>query len=130
VFSPNEAEALALTGAGNVAGALDQLFAIGPSVVIKGGSEGASALIDGVRHDEPAPDLGVVDTVGAGDAFDAGFLAGSLRGLPTAEALRMAVACGSLSTTGPGNTATPTAQQLTGFLAETARAASARPSPS
>lgn len=117
VFSPNEAEALALTGAVNVAAALDQLFAIGPSVVIKRGPEGASALIGGVRHDQPAPNLDVVDTVGAGDAFDAGFLAGAVRGFPAEERLRLAVACGSLSTTGPGNMAVPTQAQLAEFLA-------------
>ena len=45
-----------------------------------------------------------VDTTGAGDAFDAGFLAAWLEGRPLADALRFAVACGSLSTRAAGGT--------------------------
>jgi len=40
----------------------------------------------------------VIDTVGAGDSFDAGFVAATVSGWPLDEALRLAVACGSAST--------------------------------
>jgi sugar/nucleoside kinase (ribokinase family) len=47
----------------------------------------------------------VVDTTGAGDSFDAGFLLGWLRGLPLADCLRLGAVCGSLSATAVGGTA-------------------------
>ena len=48
--------------------------------------------------------IDAVDTTGAGDAFDAGFLAAWLEGRPLDDALRLAVACGSLSTRASGGT--------------------------
>lgn len=68
------------------------------------GSEGAIAVdVDGLRT-VGAPEVAVVDTNGAGDAFGAGLLAAHLAGLGTAEALATAAACGALAvgTTGLG----------------------------
>jgi sugar/nucleoside kinase (ribokinase family) len=67
-------------------------------VAVKLGSAGALV----VRGDEalrlPADRVRVVDSTGAGDAFDAGFICGLLGGRGLAESLAMAVACGTLST--------------------------------
>ncbi|HVX80914.1 MAG TPA: carbohydrate kinase family protein [Devosiaceae bacterium] len=115
VFSPNEPEALRLTGAGSVEAALARLAEINRSVLVKRGAGGVSALVDGQRHEEAAPAVAVVDTVGAGDAFAAGYIAASLSGLPLTERLRHAVACGTLSTTGAGSSASPTAAELKTF---------------
>jgi sugar/nucleoside kinase (ribokinase family) len=52
----------------------------------------------------PAFRIDPVDTTGAGDSFDAGFLHAWLRGMPVPEALRWGSACGSLSTRGLGGT--------------------------
>jgi sugar/nucleoside kinase (ribokinase family) len=46
-----------------------------------------------------------IDAVGAGDSFDAGFLAGWLEGLDLADALTLGCACGALSTRRSGGTA-------------------------
>lgn len=59
---------------------------------------------DEVVRSESIP-ADVVDTTGAGDSFDAGFLAGRLAGLPLSRSLQLAVACGSLSTRAAGGTA-------------------------
>ena len=129
VFSPNETEALRLTGTASVDAALDALIEITPAVLIKRGANGVTASIDGRRYDETAPAVEVVDTVGAGDAFAAGYLAGVLWDLPVAGRLRAAVACGTLSTTGAGNSANPTAAELNAFVDRSfhqPRAASAR----
>jgi sugar/nucleoside kinase (ribokinase family) len=63
-----------------------------------------------------------VDTVGAGDSFDAGYLAGTLWGWDTRRALALGAACGALSTRQAGGTgaqatreeATATASTLLG----------------
>lgn len=129
VFSPNETEALRLTGASSVDSALAALARITSAIVIKRGANGVTATIDGMRYDEMAPAVEVVDTVGAGDAFAAGYLAGALWELPDADRLRTAVACGTLSTTGAGSSLNPTTAELNAFIDRAfhhPRAASAR----
>lgn len=62
---------------------VEQVFKVlrGPEfVVVKQGSAGASVFHDGQRWDVGPPDVQVVESVGAGDAFAAGFLSGMLRG--------------------------------------------------
>ncbi|WP_369657987.1 carbohydrate kinase family protein [Streptomyces sp. RPA4-2] len=76
-----------------------------PTVVIKDGGNGALALRGTRLLRAPAVPVEPVDTVGAGDSFDAGFVAATLRGLDLAPAMALAVACGSLSTRGHGGTA-------------------------
>jgi sugar/nucleoside kinase (ribokinase family) len=116
VFSPNESEALRLTGADSVDAALATLGALGPAILVKRGANGVAASIGGRRHDEAAPAVRVVDTVGAGDAFAAGYIAGALWDQPETDRLRTAVACGTLSTTGPGSSANPTAGEVKAFI--------------
>jgi sugar/nucleoside kinase (ribokinase family) len=108
VLLPNEAEALALAGRadGDVLAASRTLAArSGGVVVVKRGPDGALAWADGAVVAEPGLPVSPVDAVGAGDSFDAGFLAGWLGGAGVAESLRLAVACGSLSTRAVGGTA-------------------------
>jgi sugar/nucleoside kinase (ribokinase family) len=108
VVLPNEAEALALAGRadGDVVAASRTLGArSGGLVVVKRGPDGALAWADGAVVTAPGLLLSPVDAVGAGDSFDAGFLAGWLDGAGVAESLRLATACGSLSTRAVGGTA-------------------------
>jgi 2-dehydro-3-deoxygluconokinase len=72
-------------------------------VVIKLGSEGAIALVDGAETRQPAVPIRPIDTVGAGDAFVAGYLAEYLLGLPVAERLTTAVATGAFACLNPGD---------------------------
>lgn len=72
-------------------------------VVIKRGAEGAIALVDGELAEQSAFPVQAVDTVGAGDAFVAGYLCELLAGSPVAERLRTAAACGALACTAPGD---------------------------
>ena len=66
----------------------------------------------------PAPTVEVADTIGAGDAFDAGFLAGYLADAGPADALKLAVACGSLSVRAVGGTAgQPTLREASALAA-------------
>ena len=68
----------------------------GPSqVIIKLGELGCVAFIDGVAYAQAALPITPIDTVGAGDAFVAGYLAELLAGLEPAERLRTATAVGA-----------------------------------
>jgi hypothetical protein len=80
VFLPNQAEAEALSRYAALADYADL-------VVVKKGSHGAEAIMGGAKTVRPALKVDVVDTVGAGDAFNAGFLDRWLEGCGLAECL-------------------------------------------
>src|SRR5262249_40782780 len=90
------------------------LTALGlPRVALKRGSHGASLFWDGEVFHCPAYPVTVYDTTGAGDCFDAGFLASWLRGESPETCLRAGVFCGSLSTRKAGGLAGfPTAKEF------------------
>jgi sugar/nucleoside kinase (ribokinase family) len=102
VFLPNEQEALAITASANLPQALDVLAQQCPLVVIKQGDKGAIARQGGETVAVKALTVPVVDTVGAGDSFNAGFLYGYLAGFPLKKSLELGIACGSLSTRAAG----------------------------
>jgi 2-dehydro-3-deoxygluconokinase len=80
------------------------LCALGATdAVIKLGDAGCVARIGGETFDLPARRVPVVDTVGCGDAFVAGYLAELLAGAPPAERLATAVAAGAFAATVPGD---------------------------
>ena len=104
VLLPNEQEAMHLGKARDCrAGAL-ALAAAGPLVVVKRGAAGATLVQGGEWIEVGAPHANVLDTTGAGDSFNAGFLYGFLQGWPSERSLRLAVACGTLSTQVVGGT--------------------------
>ena len=105
IFFPNENEALALTGAPDLNSALERMAEYVPTVAIKRGEKGAIAYKGYERVEEKAIPSEVVDTVGAGDSFDAGFVYGHLQNWDLKKTLKFAIACGSLSTRGHGGIA-------------------------
>lgn len=112
ILLPNEAEACAIAGTGNVEEALTILASHVPTIAVKRGSAGALAIQGIDRFSAPPLPVQVVDAVGAGDSFDAGFVCGMLRGWGIERALRLGIACGSLSTRAAGGTAAqPTLQE-------------------
>ncbi len=116
IFLPNEVEATALAGTEDVEEAARALARhVRGWVVVKRGARGALAVsATDERVSVPAFPVQVVDTTGAGDSFNAGFIyAYALQKMPVEEALRFAAACGALSTTGVGGTAAqPTAEEV------------------
>jgi 2-dehydro-3-deoxygluconokinase len=104
---------------GDAENPLGALAALGPDeVILKRGTSPALALIDGVRYSRPAVRVDVVDTVGAGDAFAAGYLAERLAGLDVAGRLATAVCTGALVCTHAGDwEGAPTRAQLARFEA-------------
>lgn len=95
-----------------------RLSALGPAeVMIKEGNRGCSAVIGGVAHREPAVTVTVVDPVGAGDAFAAGYLTSRLAGAGPAERLRVAAAMGAYAVSVPGDCELlPTAEDIDQML--------------
>jgi sugar/nucleoside kinase (ribokinase family) len=114
LFFPNDREALAISGAGDLASAAAALFGLGPTVAVKLGERGA--YVQSAAGSWMVPVLPVeqpVDTVGAGDSFDAGFVAGWLCGLPAAECAALGNACGRATTLARGGIqGQPTARQF------------------
>lgn len=96
-FLPNAAELAAITN-GQGARGLDA------TVVMKDGADGARAWWPGGECTAPSAPVEVVDAVGAGDSFNAGFLAAHLTGRPIEEAVAWAAIAGSLSTRAAGGT--------------------------
>jgi len=94
---PNEEEARRITKTNSATAAAAALAAQVPTVAIKLGAAGALARSGDAMAESVAPLIQVVDTTGAGDSFNAGFLVGRLRGWDLDACLELAVACGSLS---------------------------------
>lgn len=117
LFFPNEVELRALTGAADPAEGLRRLRNGRTRTVAKLGAHGCMTL-DGDRVVAvPAFPVQPVDTTGAGDSFNAGFLDAHLAGRPVADCLRVGAACGALSTLRPGGTGgQPSAGELAAFL--------------
>jgi sugar/nucleoside kinase (ribokinase family) len=104
VFLPNETELLAIARQPDLEDALDLLAGRGPLVAVKLGAKGAIAQ-KGVEAVQAGPvPVQVVDTTGAGDSFDAGFIYGYLAGWNLSRALRLGCVCGALSTRAAGGT--------------------------
>jgi sugar/nucleoside kinase (ribokinase family) len=73
-------------------------------IVAKLGAAGCTALDRGNPVHVPAFPVKPVDTTGAGDSFNAGFLHAWTQGMPVRESLRFGAACGALSTRAMGGT--------------------------
>ncbi|MEA3335034.1 MAG: carbohydrate kinase family protein [Chloroflexota bacterium] len=116
IFAPNEQEALELTGAADVEAALAKLAELTPLVVIKLGPLGAIAKVNGKVVHVPVLRVKVLDTTGAGDIFNTGFIYGYLGGEPIEKCLMYGNICGGLSTTGYGVRNAPTIAQVKGEM--------------
>ncbi|MGA2046145.1 MAG: carbohydrate kinase family protein [Terracidiphilus sp.] len=80
IFLPNEDEACRITGKSDSESAIEALAKRVSLVAIKCGKRGSLVEKAGRRWFVPALPVTPVDTIGAGDSFDAGFLAAYLRG--------------------------------------------------
>ena len=114
----NELEAASLTGIKNPEKAAKRALKLGPNVVaMKLGKGGCLILSKEEEIHSPAFNVKVVDTTGAGDAFDAGFLAGIIEGWDLKRAARFANGVGALSTMKVGaRSALPNRREVERFL--------------
>lgn len=120
IFLPNAHEAMKLTQTSDLNDAIGALSALCRHLVIKQGAGGAVAITHGEPRFSPAITLTspIVDTTGAGDVFNAGYLAAYLEGRSTEDCLRWGNFCGGHSVQGMGGTSTaPTRAQLDAWFA-------------
>ena len=119
VFFPNEVELEGVTGLRDREEALRSVANGRTITVVKLGADGCMTLDAGNIVATPAFPVKPVDTTGAGDSFNAGFLHAWLGGAHLRDAMTFAAACGALSTLSAGGTgAQPTEQEARSFLAE------------
>jgi sugar/nucleoside kinase (ribokinase family) len=104
VLLPNASEARRLAGVSDLAQAIRMLAALGPLVVVKDGARGAYACSGGEIVHAPAIRVEPLDTTGAGDCFDAGFVKAWLDGRPLEQCLQWGNVVGGLSTLARGGT--------------------------
>jgi len=116
---PNGEEARRIAAKPTLDAAVAELASRVPTVAVKLGTDGGMARSGPASVKRAARPTEVVDTTGAGDSFDAGFIAARLRGYGLEQCLELAIACGSLSTGARGIEGQPT-------FAEAAQAASPR----
>ncbi len=104
VFLPNEAEAKSLTNAENIEEAANRLGPKVEALAIKLGKDGALGIFESQKIQTESIPVKVIDTVGAGDSFDAGFIYGYLNKWTLEKSLRLGCVCGALSTQQAGGT--------------------------
>lgn len=128
-LTPNESEAEVLTGLrvasmADAERAADALLARGArNVIVTMGAQGALIKNVSLRAHVPAVDAGpVVDTTGAGDAFNGGLAVALSEGRPLVDAVRFACAVAGLSVTRPGTAPSmPRREEVDALLALSGR---------
>lgn len=119
VLFMNETEAVHYAGKDTVEEAAADFAKTCPLVVVKLGKKGSIARYQDTWYEAKPYTVQAVDTTGAGDSFNAGFIYGFVREKEVMECLQCGNGCGALSVTRPGgNTGFPTKEELTAFLAE------------
>ena len=122
ILTPNESEALGLTGEGNVERAGRSLHErSGAAVLVTRGADGVLLVDDEGAWTLPGPQVTPVDTTGAGDVFNGALSAALSRGDRFRQAVRWAMAAAAVSTTGSGARSAPSADEVLAFLAAAAR---------
>ena len=104
LFAGEEEARLIATAPCDVPGLAAQLADLGPvEVIIKLGAEGSAGIAAGKVFHRDALPIRVVDSVGAGDAFVAGYLAARLQGLDIGQRTTLATTAGAFACLGPGD---------------------------
>jgi sugar/nucleoside kinase (ribokinase family) len=106
VFLPNEAEITHLTGNHDLLSAIREIKDYGNTIVVKCGERGSYLWKNNeLIHQQAYINESVVDAIGAGDSFNAGFIHKYLKGASMQECIDFGNLMGAISTTAPGGTA-------------------------
>ena len=113
IFIPNKSEVSLMTGETDLEAGAQKLAEIVPLLVVKAGSEGSHAWQKGKHFHQPPIEIEILDTTGAGDVFNAGFLAAHLKGHDPDTCLRWGNIAGGIATQGYGGASpAPTLEEL------------------
>lgn len=104
VFLPNEREAKKAAGTEDLEEAVAKLSTLAGVVVVKMGARGSIAQRGKERFTRTGVKVEVIDPVGAGDSFDAGFLSQYVKGADLDRCLAAGNLAGAFSTTAAGGT--------------------------
>jgi len=104
VFLPNEREAKAIARTDDLSQALNLLAGLSRIVVVKCGSRAAICRHGDEQWSLAPPSVPMLDDIGAGDTFDAGFIHTYLQGAPLEDCLAFANIAAAYSVTKPGGT--------------------------
>ncbi len=118
VFLPNEAELMHMTRASSVQEGMDKILPFCNHVAVKRGVQGAILYTEGMQIVEPALlNDDVVDAIGAGDSFNAGFIHAFLLNQPLTVCLETGIVTGAINTTAAGGTGAFTSMEEVSRLA-------------
>ncbi len=109
IFMPNESEAIRVAQKDNVPEALHELAQHTKRVIVKCGADGAVGRSGEEVVQQAGFKVEPVDTTGAGDSFNAGFIYGFLNGYGLRESILYGNACGSINVTHIGGATAPVA---------------------
>lgn len=105
VFLPNEKELIALSGEENLEHAIRKVSKWCKVLVVKRGAKGAMMIYQEKTIEKPSfINTSVVDAIGAGDSFNAGYIHSFIKKSPDDRCLELANLTGALNTTGIGGT--------------------------
>ena len=105
VFLPNETELLNLTGENSIESALSAINGLGKIIVIKKGDQGSVVSCNNkIINGNAFLNENVVDAIGAGDSFNAGFIFKFISGFPPEDCQTFGNLIGAISTTKSGGT--------------------------
>ncbi len=105
VFLPNESEILAFTRETVVIRALKKLAPYGNYIVAKLGEKGSAGIFDNKLIEMPGfKNNKLIDAIGAGDSFNAGFIKGFIQNKSPEECLKLGNLMGAINTIAPGGT--------------------------
>lgn len=105
VFLPNEKELIKLTGMNTLETAIETIKGKSNALVVKMGNKGSISVHKGrTLHKPPFLNKRVVDAIGAGDSFNAGFIFKYFQNAPIEVCQEFGNLIGAISTTAPGGT--------------------------
>jgi sugar/nucleoside kinase (ribokinase family) len=117
IFFPNLKEAMAITKRNSAEEAINDLKKFIPIVAVKQGEHGAVVYSQGKTYYANSLESSVVDAIGAGDTFDAGFIYGFLTGKTIEQCANIGCICGSLNVRQAGGIkGQPKTEELNRFL--------------
>ncbi len=103
IFLPNETELMHMTDTASIEEGINKILEYSNHIIVKQGTRGATLYSkDSVEHKPAYLNKDIVDAIGAGDSFNAGFIFAFIQDLSLSRCLEMGVIAGAINTTAAG----------------------------